>query len=480
MKFQKIFLFILCIFLLLAAIGFVMPEDGIQVAEVKLDFPSPQSIFSIKTDTVIDVEKTLADLKREADLSQIKEVEDSLLFFKDYISNNSARFYLPGNDYTFLDRFFSLLDSARAGEQAVHITHYGDSQIEMDRISSTFRQTLQTLFGGQGAGIVPAIQPIPSVSVSQSYSGDLSRYAIYGDTTNIRTSHRRYGLLASFSQLNGSATVSLRAAGYKQTQPNVKEFSRVILLLGNNEPGFTATCNGVVRSIEQAGKGVNTLVWDFDTPVSGTSLSMSGTAEIYGISLEGKSGVSVDNVPMRGCSGTIFTSLDSTVIAQSYSAMNVRMILMQYGGNMMPQIGGEKSISRYMEMISRQIKRLQGANPEALIMFIGPSDMAKRIDGEMKTYPYLPAMNDSLRRTVMANNAVYWDMFHVMGGRNSMSAWVDHSPPWASTDYIHFTNLGAKEIAVALSDAFMVYYQFYRLRQTCNPDLVREFMTETL
>lgn len=480
MKFQKISLFILSVFFLLAVIGLVMPEDGIQIAAVKFNFPSPQSVFSVKNDTVIDVEKTLEELKREADLSQIKEVEDSLLFFKEYLSNNSARFYLPENDYTFLDRFFSLLDSSHVGKRAIHITHYGDSQIEMDRISGTLRQTLQTQFGGEGAGIVPAIQTIPSYSVNQSYTGDLSRYAIYGDTTNIRASHRRYGLLASFSQLNGSATVTLQATNYKQTQSNVKQFSRVMLILGNNEADFTARCNGVTKSIDDAGKGVNTLVWDFDAPVSGTSVSMTGTAEIYGISMEGKSGVTVDNVPMRGCSGINFTTIDSTLIAQSYRAMNVRMILLQYGGNRMPQINSEESISDYMQLITRQIKRLQGTNPDAVVMFIGPSDMAKRIDGEMQTYPYLPALNDSLRKTVTANHTVYWDMFHMMGGRNSMSAWVNHSPAWASTDYIHFTDLGANEIAVALSNAFMVYYQFYRLRQTCNPGLVKEFMSGPL
>lgn len=478
MKPLKIFLFIALVFLSLGIIGFVVPQDGINIGSFTLRFPSPLSVFAPKDSSAVDIEKNLADLKHQADLSQIQEMGDSLSFFKEFIYYNKARIHLPNNDYAFLDTFFQLLDSAKTAEQAIQIFHYGDSQIEMDRISSNLRQTLQERFSGEGAGIIPAIQTIPTFSVAQSYSGNLSRYAVYGDTTNIRSSHRRYGILAAFSQLDGNATITATGSKSRKAQPGVAFFSRVKLLLGNNAAGFSAKCNNTIQSVKQANKGVSTLTWDFDEPISRASLSLSGRAEIYGISLEGKSGVTVTNVPMRGSSGTVFTRIDSTILAQSYEQMNVKMIILQYGGNMMPQINGEKSISRYMKMIASQMNYLKSTNPNALMMFIGPADMAKRIDGKMQTYPYLPAMNDSLKNTVLANNGIYWDTFNVMGGENSMSAWVKHSPAWASTDYIHFTDAGAREIANALSEAFMVHYQFYDLRKTCNPDLVKKFMTE--
>ena len=144
---------------------------------------------------------------------------------------------------------------------------------------------------------------------------------------------------------------------------------------------------------------------------------MNGTAEIYGISLSGKNGVTLSNVPMRGASGTIFTRIDSALLTQSYQAMNVPLIIMQYGGNMMPQINSDKAIDSYMRNIAKQIQYLKRVNPRAEILFIGPSDMAKRIDGQIQTYTYLPKMNDALKETVLKNGAAYWDLFNVMGGK---------------------------------------------------------------
>jgi len=402
---------------------------------------------------------------------------DSLLFYKDFVNNNAARMHFPDNNYAFFDKLFAQLENSASESKAVHILHYGDSQIEMDRISGTFRHRLQEQFGGEGAGIVPAIQVISSISVRQSYSGNLSRYIVYGDTSQRRASHRRYGILANFSQLNGSAAIHIGSTNNKRAYQGTKQFSRITLIVGNNAANFSAICNNQTKNIKESKAGVSVLTWDFEQPINKTTISLQGSAEIYGISMEGKSGVTVDNVPLRGCSGTIFTRIDSSTLKQSYAHANVKLIIMQFGGNSMPGTNNDK-ILKYMERIAKQIQYLQKLNPSAKILFIGPSDMSKNVQGKLQTYPYLPAMNEALKRTALENGAAYWDMFNVMGGENSMIAWVKHSPPWAGGDYIHFTEAGAEKIATTLSDAFMAHYQFYTLRKTCNPDIVEKFMNQ--
>jgi lysophospholipase L1-like esterase len=49
-------------------------------------------------------------------------------------------------------------------------------------------------------------------------------------------------------------------------------------------------------------------------------------------------------------------------------------------------------------------------------------------------------------------------MFSVMGGRNSMLAWVNHSPPYAAPDYTHFTPAGARKMAELLAKAILDEY----------------------
>jgi len=479
MKPYKILLFILLSFALLGGVGAAFPENGVKIGTWELLFPSPSEVFKSEKATEMNIEENLEKLQQQAALdAKIKSLTDSLLFYKKFTTTNEARLHFPDNDYSFFDNFFAQLERASSQSQAIHILHYGDSQIEMDRISGTFRQRLQEQFGGEGAGIVPAIQVIPSISVSQSYSGSLLRYIVYGDSTTRRASHKRYGLLASFSQLSGSATINVAASSNKRAYQGTKQFSRVTLLLGNNSANFTATCKGQTKTIDEAKQGVSILSWTFSQPINKASITLQGNAEIYGISMEGKSGVTVDNVPLRGCSGTIFTGINAQNLTQCYNSMNVKLIIMQFGGNFMPVVNSDDKVKYCKERIAEQIQYLQKQNPSAKILFIGPSDMSKTIKGKLQTYTYLPAMNAALKQAALENGAAYWDMFNVMGGENSMIAWVKHSPPWAGSDYIHFTEAGAEKIATTLSDAFLVHYQFYTLRKKCNPELVEKFMRQ--
>ncbi|MBP7102008.1 MAG: hypothetical protein KBA86_02050 [Bacteroidales bacterium] len=475
MKPYKILIFILLAFFLLALLGSFFPSEGIKIGNICLRFPSPASVIRVSTEEVLDVDKSVYELQQKNNLKAIQSTVDSLKYYKYFVINDVTRIHFPHNNYKFFDRLFAILESSNKGK-VVQIMHYGDSQIEMDRISSLFRQRLQEQFGGMGAGIVPPIQTIPSFTVWQSYTGDLQRYVVYGDTSQPRASHRRYGLLGTFAQVYSNASISLGTSNYKKAQEKSKTFQRINVIVGNNNAGFSVSCKGKTQTINDAKKGISVLNFDFADPVSRATITLNGTAELYGVSMSGKNGVTVSNVPMRGCSGTIFTRIDSTLLAQSYKEMNVALIILQFGGNMMPQINSDKAIERYMKLITRQIQYLKRVNPQAEILFVGPSDMVKRIDGQLQTYTYLPKMNEALKETVLKSGAAYWDLFHVMGGKNSMIEWVKHVPAWAGPDYIHFTEAGAYEISTILSNAFLMHYDFYNLRKGQNPVLIDKFM----
>ena len=62
----------------------------------------------------------------------------------------------------------------------VNICHYGDSQIEGDRMTSFIRQRLQTQFGGAGPGLIPAINVYSTISFRHNYSSNFQRKIIFG------------------------------------------------------------------------------------------------------------------------------------------------------------------------------------------------------------------------------------------------------------------------------------------------------------
>ena len=173
----------------------------------------------------------------------------------------------------------------------------------------------------------------------------------------------------------------------------------------------------------------------------------------------------MDNVAMRGCSGLVFTAMDASQLRSFYNSENVRLILLQYGGNTVPYLSTGKAISGYASSVRRQIRHLHKLAPQATLIFIGPSDMSTTVEGKRQTYPKLPDIVDSLRVAATAEGAAYWDIYGAMGGRNSMIDWVGAAPPLAGSDYVHFTPRGSARVGEMFSDSFLLYYDYYLWRK---------------
>jgi lysophospholipase L1-like esterase len=134
---------------------------------------------------------------------------------------------------------------------------------------------------------------------------------------------------------------------------------------------------------------------------------------------------------------------------------------MEFGGNATPYLDSDEGVEHYKNSISRQIAYVKKAYPQALLLLIGPADMSTMIAGERQTYPFLETTIEALQEAAMENDAMFWNMYDVMGGRNSMLKWVEHEPKWAATDYVHFTETGAKRIAEVFVQSFLNTYDYY-------------------
>ena len=478
MKPHKILIFILSVFALMFFCWFLFPAGGVKVGGTTLRFPSYEAAVRELNQKAVDVDSVLAAM-REIEL--MNESGDTLSYFREYFSSNPARIHLPGGDYTFFDALFSEMERARRDGRLVRVIHYGDSQLEMDRISSVLRERLQERFGGSGPGMVPMIRTVPSVSVNQGASGGLTRYARVADSLSRWTSTHRYGPLTQQVTVTGGGTFNFRKADSRYAQSRASRISRVSVLLGHNGKGLSLSlkCDTLkVRTevIDTARGDVSVVSWNLPVEVSRGSISFSGDAEVYGIMLDGGPGVTVDNVAMRGCSGTVFTGLDSTVMRQSYSVTDTRLIILQFGGNAMPGIGSRKAISLFVTNMDQQFEYFRKVAPDVRILFVGPADMSKSVDGSLVTWPLLPDLNDSLKVHCLQNGVAYWDTFNVMGGPGSMRQWVNHHPPLAGPDHIHFTTRGAEEVGSALAASLLVCDDFRRLRKTLPEGAVKGYM----
>ena len=482
MKAYKTLLFIAGVFLLMGLGWVFFPAEGVDVGNVKLRFMSMErSLENLTAEKqAVDVDAVLENADKDFELIA-SSMADTLDFYRNFLFSNPNRISVPGGDWRFFDSVFSDMESARRKGRIVRVVHYGDSQIEMDRISADIRDGLQKRFGGNGTGMFPALSNVPSGSVYKGASGGMVHYTMYGDSTTRRAPHNRYGVLAQLTSLSGGGTVSMRASKATYVLERTKQFTRVSLLMGRNSDGFKAKVYSDTTKLDEYvcakdSLGAVWLTWQFPRPVSKAVLSMKGSAEIYGIATDGDSGVAVDNVPLRGSSGTIFSRIDKNVMRRSMALDNTRLIILQFGGNYMPSISSTKMIEGYMEKIAAQIAYFKEVAPQAKIIFIGPSDMGKSVNGKIVTWPRLPELVDALRTTALNSGAAFYDLYQMMGGENSMREWVRHNPPYAGPDYIHFTTKGARIAGEAFTRSLLVYYDFYRLRKTIPEETVRKYM----
>ncbi|MCQ2054170.1 MAG: hypothetical protein MJY82_02635 [Fibrobacter sp.] len=494
----KTLISIISLFVVLALIAVVYPEGGIHVGDKTFRYPKLTDIFvkaqadSTGDSAAVDPEEAIREMMEATQRKEFAAFTDSLKFYEDFFKKGKTRFDLPNNDPTWFDRFFLHLQLAELDSNVVHIVHYGDSQLEEDRISATIREDLQEEFGGAGPGMMPPIMAVPSQTTSHWNDGDLKRYILFGPKDE-EADHNRYGPLAQFADLEGNAVI-----GFKKRNERKKSFAHVggysvikvlagkrgnlklklnydrtiIDTVGVNEDS-TAKTKRRLKTVEAAApeitkmKRLNVYTWKLPDTTSSAKIYLSGNAEIYAVSADGAYGVAVDNIAMRGSSGTIFHRIDSELLAESYSAMNARLIIMEYGGNLVPSIN-RGNVDWTKKIITRQIQAIQKANPDADILFIGPADMAKQIDGTWQTYPGLAITIKALREVALDNGAAYWDMHRVMGGNGSMIKWVNKEPSLGFTDHIHFTRRGAAYMGDLFCAALRMHYDYFKFRDRHN------------
>jgi len=367
---------------------------------------------------------------------------------------------LIGNPDAFahLGGFFGLLD-AQDRTPAIHIFHFGDSQIEGDRITGVLRDAWQETWGGGGPGLLSPALPIPSLAMRQKWSKGWQRHARYGKKDSL-IEHDRYGMLAAYahhhSDESTDSTASIRLTPHPKGYRRNSRFNELHVLMGavpegarlhyrlndSDEISLDLMADSMCHHTVIALPALDSI------PFESLDVSFSGSVpEINGIGMWSQSGIVVHNIAMRGSSGTVFRSLDRSQFKRQMDDFRTGMIILQFGGNAVPYLEDQAAADRYGNWFASQIRLFQSIKPDTPIIVIGPSDMARKVGTRMETYPQLTLVRDALRRVAIEHDALYWDVFEVMGGAGSMAAWVQSDPPLASTDHIHFTPKGAREMA---------------------------------
>lgn len=400
MKPYQVLIFLVAVMAITGGLYWAFPEKGVEPELVELD-----SLGSL------DSLESLDTMPKPQPIVAPKVVVDSTT-----------------DSRIFLKAFYAAL--ASTDTQVVRVVHYGDSQIEEDRMSQQIREVLQARFGGRGVGLMPLAQTIPSRTVKQQLHMNgrmvqpqaIRRYMVYAPKRDQRADGL-YGVMGQVAIMNDSivkGSEELMAVCTPQDERN--RYTKWQILADST----------ISNSI------VGDTVW------------LRGKGKVYGLSQESETGVIVDNIPMRGCLGLVFTKIDSAQLATFYREANVRLIILQFGGNAIPSNRNPGTISGIVKGLRQQVQYLRTLAPEASILFIGPSDMLTQEDGEWITYPMVPYMDKLLRKMALEENIAYFSLYRWMGGAGSMRHWQEIG--LAGSDGVHFMRSGARKAGNAVAD----------------------------
>ena len=471
MKARQIAYIIWTVIALLGAFCLVVPDGGWHIGTWHLRFPTLAQALDMDTkDDELSMmnDSLLAELETLSVLPSDSVVAEDSLAVQDSIppkaqpvipevnvSNTDSRAYLAA--------FYAALDSVRT--MPVRVVHYGDSQIEEDRITNVLRERWQKAYGGGGVGLLPLHQTIPTRSmrqwlsmdgVVQTVQGGPKRYLVYGPRS-MRLDNDEYGVMGQVAVMDstlvaGSEDMVMCIEPIDKKRQGHNYFNRVRVLTDSVD-GYILAQDTMLSPTPDTR---HPLLYTLPDSTTKCEIHLQGKGKVYGVSLETPTGVIVDNIPMRGCSGNIFTKIDSTQLSDFYRETNTRLIILQFGGNMIPQTENPSTISGYVRSTLRQqVRYLRACAPDAAILFIGPSDMSTNIDGQMTTYPLVPYMDKLLKKMAEEEQIAYWSMYDAMGGKNSMVHWVEVG--LAGSDYVHFTRAGANKVGRMLYEWLMGY-----------------------
>ncbi|RYG54389.1 MAG: hypothetical protein EOO01_01705, partial [Chitinophagaceae bacterium] len=344
-----------------------------------------------------------------------------------------------------LQSFLEKLQALRNGEKRkIRIAYFGDSMIEGDLLTQTFRQLMQEAFGGSGVGFVPITSPVAKFrqTVSTSNSGTWQDENFKEAKTG--------KLYLSGHVFRGSG------ASVQMTDQTVKDSAVILeksLICGPSSSPVNISVNNSTVSI-QPDKPVNRVPLSNDANRT-VRLGLSDPQlPIYGISFESASGVIVDNFSFRGITGIEFSRVDSAFLSAISENNPYDLIIFQYGVNLLFR-PNDKNFSWYARVMLPVVKKIRNCFPNTDFLLVSTADRAFRYGGEYKSAVGIDSLVKVQALLAYETSSSFYNQFAAMGGTNSIVEWAKAKPSLANQDYVHPNHRGAEVLANYLFEALM-------------------------
>jgi lysophospholipase L1-like esterase len=424
--------------------------------------------FSIGTWTFRKID-VLSDVKTTEEDRFIQAVQDSIEVKQDSIVKLVEEHCRPGltciedysGDSTALKAFFTALAETAKTKKRIRIAFYGDSFIEGDIFCGSFRDTLQSIFGGQGVGYVPITSTVTGFrnTVKHSFANWETNSIVSKKDSSLRLGPAGY----CFTPLAGNWV------HYKTSKQRfLREFNTVRLYYTNTSDAAVQYTidNDTTLNIDEFKTSKTLQEWNLvGNKIKSIRFEFypHDSLNLYGACFESKEGLYVDNFSLRGNSGISLNSIDDKILKKFSEYRNYKLIILQFGLNLV--VEDSLNYKAYTKKMVEVVKKMKKAFPGSSFLLLSVSDRSSNKTGKLKTINAIPAMRNAQREIAQKTKIAFWDMFEAMGGENSMVEFVHSRPPLAAKDYTHLTFKGGKRLASALAKSLLFEQEKYEKRR---------------
>lgn len=388
-----------------------------------------------------------------------------------------------------MDIFYEALN--HAAERPVRIAYFGDSYIEGDIITAPLRDSFQRTYGGNGVGYVDinsitagfrqSIRANAKGWTDHNANDDRSRHF----DTKLQSIAGKYYIAGKTASVDMQcpkgtradiATIFFTPGNGLHLTASIDNSEYSTLYSDNQEQQLTAETRAVHHQHIDTIYAADSLTFTLDTTVTttyvtdsvGTQLfgnihtrsteqlnrlrlqvSNGESSRFYGVTFDGKTGVSVDNFSMRGSNGWYLANIPSATLDEFSRLRPYDLIILHFGLNVANE--NQVNYSGYTIRMQRSIEHLRQAYPDAAILVISVADRDERTeDGELRTMRGVRELVSYQRKMAADTHVAFWNLYQAMGGEGSVYRMAQQHQ--ANLDYTHLNFAGGRRIASLLFD----------------------------
>ncbi|HEY8430267.1 MAG TPA: GDSL-type esterase/lipase family protein [Sandaracinaceae bacterium] len=350
---------------------------------------------------------------------------------------------------------YRALRRAEAGEGQARILFYGASHVAADYFTNVVRTRLQERFGDAGHGFILPARPwryyrhLGGVSVESSRRWEARR---------ITASSREVEPLG----LAGVAVESSSPTDWGRIDTGSQTASRFEIFYWRQPRGgaFDVYLDGrrvrrISTAAEEPGPDYAVVTAEDARHVLEVRVRGNGPVRLFGVSIEREvPGVIVDTLGINGARASSHLLWDEALHTEHLRRRAPDLVVLAYGTN--ESGDDDHPIEDYEATLRSVVARVRGTVPDAACMLIGPSDRPLRQpDGAFVERPRTQQIIEVQRRVSRDFGCAFFDLVAFGGGPLHMVQWAAAEPPFAQTDYVHYTARGYLRLGEVLHAAIM-------------------------